>query len=165
LACVAMLALAPSAFAATDGGGGESLAETAPVARSLLAGLNRIRVEHRLTPLVANRRLAAAAREHSREMLAAGYFAHDSLDGTPFWRRVLRYYRRGSVGENLLWSAPDIHASTALEMWMASPPHTATILDPRWRDLGISVVRRAAVPGIYNGQTVTVVTADFGAPG
>jgi len=159
-----MLALAPSAFAATDGRGGDAAAETAPIGRSLLAGLNRIRVEHRLTPLVANRRLAAAAREHSREMLTEGYFAHDSRDGTPFWRRVLRYYRGASVGENLLWSAPEIHASTALEMWMASPPHTATILDPRWRELGVSVVRRAAVPGTYDGQTVTVVTADFGAP-
>jgi len=77
---------------------------------------------------------------------------------------VLRYYRGASVGENLLWSALDIHAGTALEMWMASPPHTATILDPRWRELGVSVGRRAAVPGRYDGQTVTVVTADFGAP-
>jgi uncharacterized protein YkwD len=45
---------------------------------------------------------------------------------------------------------------------MASPEHRANILDPRWRDLGVSALHVDAAPGVYQGLAVTIVTTDFG---
>jgi uncharacterized protein YkwD len=44
---------------------------------------------------------------------------------------------------------------------MNSPEHRANILDPNWREIGISA-QHAAAPGTYKGLEVTVITTDFG---
>jgi uncharacterized protein YkwD len=138
-----------------------------PLEAGVLRELNAIRTAHGLVPLRVNARLTDAAGEHSREMTAKGYFAHESADGSPFWRRVERYYAPGgaaywSVGENLLWSAPDMDAKRALDLWMASLHHRENILAPRWREIGIAAVHAHAAPGAFRGLDVTVVTTDFG---
>src|SRR5262249_55965020 len=74
------------------------------LAAGVLARLNRIRQSNGLAPLAVSPQLVAAARQHSVEMLADGYFGHDSQNGSPFWKRVWRYYGRAAVGENLLWA-------------------------------------------------------------
>jgi uncharacterized protein YkwD len=129
----------------------------------VLERLNRIRESHGLARLAPSRSLAAAARQHSAEMVADGYFAHDSFDGSPFWRRIERYYGSATVGENLLWGMPDVGAPQAVALWMHSPGHRAVILDGRWREVGIAAVHAAAAPGTFLGRPVTVITADFGA--
>src|SRR5205807_2858912 len=111
--------------------------------------------------------LSAAARQHSQQMAVDGYFAHESFDGSAFWKRVQRFYGQGrfgywSVGENLLWSSPDVDASGALQMWMNSPEHRANLLTPRWREIGLSAVHAVGASGVYHGLDVTIVTADFG---
>ena len=133
----------------------------------MLVRLNAIRTSHRLVPLRPNASLAAGAAAHSAEMLTEGYFAHDSFDGSPFWKRLSGYVhgaRSGywSVGENLLWSSPDIDATKALELWMASPEHRQNILTVRWREIGIAAIHADAAPGAYGGRAVTVITIDFG---
>ena len=133
----------------------------------VLSQLNAIRVKHSLQPLTRNARLGSAAAQHSREMGAAGYFEHESRDGTAFWKRIARWYGSAgygywSVGENLLWSSPNVDASGALELWMHSPEHRANILNPRWREIGISAEHFAAAPGTYKGLAVTIITTDFG---
>jgi uncharacterized protein YkwD len=133
----------------------------------VLQELNAIRREHGLVPLKINARLTAASVQHSRDMVARGYFKHESADGSAFWKRVQRYYAQGrygywSVGENLLWSSPDVDPSRALELWMESPEHRANILTAKWREIGISAVHAQAAPGTYNGLEVTVITTDFG---
>ena len=100
-------------------------------------------------------------------MEADGYFAHDSVDGTAFWRRIQVFYpstRFGywSVGENLLWSSPGVDAQKALTMWENSPEHRQNLLDPHWREIGISAVHASSAAGVYNGLPVTIVTTDFG---
>jgi uncharacterized protein YkwD len=50
-------------------------------------------------------------------------------------------------------------------MWMASPEHRRNVLDPMWRDVGISALHAPVAPGIFAGGPVTVVTADFGRRG
>jgi uncharacterized protein YkwD len=100
-------------------------------------------------------------------MGADGYFAHDSRDGTAFWKRIGRWYpasrsRYWAVGENLLWSSPDLSPATALDRWMASPEHRANILKPDWHEIGVSAVHVDAAPGAYAGRSVTIVTTDFG---
>src|SRR5438067_13544746 len=58
----------------------------------ILSQLNAVRRAHGLTMLRPSGSLAAAARSHSVEMVADGYFAHPSKDGSAFWLRVQSYY-------------------------------------------------------------------------
>jgi len=148
-------------------GGAQHGATVVRLESGVLVELNAIRTEHGLQPLRLNARLGAAAVQHSREMGSAGYFEHASLDGTSFWKRISRWYasagyRSWSVGENLLWSAPDVDAPGALDVWMHSPGHRANILNPRWREIGISALHFASAPGPYEGHEVTIITTDFG---
>jgi uncharacterized protein YkwD len=133
----------------------------------VLSDLNAIRAQHGLQPLKINARLTAAAAQHSKEMGTTGYFEHSSHDGTRFWKRIDHWYGRNgygywSVGENLLWSSPEIKPARALQLWMSSPEHRANILAARWREIGISAQHFAAAPGTYKGQEVTIITTDFG---
>jgi uncharacterized protein YkwD len=133
----------------------------------VLSDLNRIRVQHGLQPVKISARLTASAAQHSEEMGAGGYFEHNSQDGTEFWKRIDRFYGQNgygywSVGENLLWSSPNVDPAGALQLWMNSPEHRANILSPRWREIGISAVHFATAPGTYKGREVTIITTDFG---
>jgi len=135
--------------------------------QGVLQDINDLRRQHGLAPLRLSYSLSAAARQHSREMAARGYFSHDSANGSTFDRRIARYYpfsgrRYWSVGENLLWSSPDVDAGTALQMWWASPEHKKNMLTARWREIGLSAVHVGAAPGTYGGREVTIVTTDFG---
>ena len=133
----------------------------------VLVDMNRVRAEHGLRPLRLSSKLTAAATQHSREMGRRGYFSHDSANGQAFWRRIEGFYssdgyRSWSVGENLLWSSPDVDAAGALKLWMGSPEHRANLLKPEWREIGLSAVHTDGAPGAYRGLEVTIVTADFG---
>jgi uncharacterized protein YkwD len=133
----------------------------------VLVQLNAIRSSHGLVPLKLNPALSAAAKGHSSEMLADGYFAHNSEKGAPFWKRLTAYVGSAphggwSVGENLLWSSPEVDAVKALQLWMASPEHRHNILTARWREIGIAAIHADAAPGTYGGRPVTVITTDFG---
>jgi uncharacterized protein YkwD len=126
-----------------------------------------VRIQHGLLPLKLSRPLSAAALQHAHEMAEDGYFSHDSADGSAFWKRVQRYYGSNgfglwSVGENLLWSSPNVDATGAIKMWMESPEHRANLLTPRWREIGLAAVHQAGAPGAYHGLDVTIVAADFG---
>jgi uncharacterized protein YkwD len=142
-------------------GGASSLAS------EVVAELNTLRRQRGLAPLRLSPALSAAAAAHSREMAANGYFDHDSADGSPFWKRVERFYpvanaRLWALGENLLWSSPGVDAPGAIQMWLESPEHKKNMLDPRWREIGLSALHFAAAPGVYKGLEVTLVTADVG---
>jgi uncharacterized protein YkwD len=133
----------------------------------VLQQLNTIRRQHGLVPLKLSARLTAAATQHSREMGADGYFEHNSNDGTAFWKRIGHWYASSgygywSVGENLLWSSPDVDPAGAMQLWMNSPEHRANILTARWREIGVSAVHLSNAPGTYHGLEVTIITTDFG---
>lgn len=133
----------------------------------LLGQLNEIRAQHGLVPLRLSARLTAAAAEHSDQMATDGFFEHDSADGTAFWKRIGHWYGAGgysfwSVGENLLWSSPQVDPAGALKLWMDSPEHRANILTARWREIGVSALHLADAPGVYHGLEVTIITTDFG---
>jgi uncharacterized protein YkwD len=135
--------------------------------QGVLASINQFRHDHNLAPLRLSSRLAAAARSHSTEMAERGYFSHNSANGTSFDKRIARFYSLGgkrywSVGENLLWSSPDVDPSGALNMWLNSPPHKKILLTARWREIGLAAVHTSSAPGTYGGREVTIVTADFG---
>jgi uncharacterized protein YkwD len=138
-----------------------------PLESGVLVDINAFRRAHHLTPLKLNAKLGQAAMQHTREMAADGYFAHESHDGALFWKRIQSFYgsspwRYWSVGENLLWSSPDVTASKALQMWLKSPEHRANLMNPHWREIGVAAVHVDDAPGVYNGLAVTIVTTDFG---
>jgi uncharacterized protein YkwD len=164
LCTVAVAQAAPTAPATSSAAG---MTRSMQLENDLLAQLNAVRRAHDLVPLKLSAPLSKAAAEHSREMGLVGYFQHDSAGGAAFWKRIERYYpaqgqRYWSVGENLLWSAPDVDGPGALKLWMASPEHRANILTPRWREIGVAAVAVPSAPGTYDGADVTIVTTDFG---
>jgi uncharacterized protein YkwD len=158
---------APAAARASRANLSSSRSATAALDLGVLEQLNTIRSEHGLTPLTLSPSLSDAARAHSDEMLAGGYFAHDSSNGSPFWKRIKAFYPQShfgywSVGENLYWSSGASSATQSMNAWMASPEHRANILDPAWRQIGIAAVSSPDAPGTYAGLGVTVITTDFG---
>ena len=166
IALVASLAVLVSPAAATSSTSRGTVALSS-LESGVLQQLNTIRVQHGLVPLKLSARLTASSGQHSREMSADGYFAHTSHDGTAFWKRISRWYgqnhfRYWSVGENLLWSSPEVDPAGALQLWMSSPEHRANILTARWREIGISALHVSAAPGAYKGLEVTIITTDFG---
>jgi len=170
----AVVVLAAATVFAAPAGAGERRA--APVRnvtasnaleRGVLAEINVLRKRPALVALRLSSRLDSAANAHSLAMARRGFFAHESADGTSFWRRVERYYgSKGypywSVGENLLWSSPDVDPAGALKMWLNSPPHRKNLLTARWREVGLAAVHVQVAPGVFNGLEVTILTADFG---
>jgi len=135
--------------------------------QGVVADINAFRTAHDLAPLRVSASLTMAARNHSLQMETDGYFAHNSYDGTLFWKRIQSFYPSRSfgfwsVGENLLWSSPDVTPAKALRLWLASPEHRANLMNPRWREIGVAAVHEAAAPGVYHGRVVTIVTTDFG---
>jgi uncharacterized protein YkwD len=131
----------------------------------LIGRINAARAAHGLPRLRPSARLRAAASSHSREMLQRGYFDHASADGTSVVRRIKRYYRSATsaVGEALLWWSPDVDAVYAVQQWLSDPPHRAVLLDPAFREIGVSAVHATAAGGTFGGAPATVITADFGA--
>jgi uncharacterized protein YkwD len=167
----AVLAVALAAVAAAAPGA--SAAPRVPAASlsslesNVLVDINVFRSQHHLARLRLNTALTRAAREHSSQMATKGYFAHSSADGSAFWQRIQAFYDSSrwqfwSVGENLLWSSPDVDAGGALKLWLASPEHRENLLSPKWREIGVSAVHVAHAPGTFAGRDVTIVTTDFG---
>jgi uncharacterized protein YkwD len=145
----------------------EPVNEQAALDSGLLREINAVRSEHGLKTLTLSAKLSAAAAQHTREMGEDGYFDHESYDKTPFWKRIEHWYRsKGwhswSVGENLLYSSPDVTVTDGIDLWMNSPPHRANLLSRSWREIGISSIHFDAAPGEFGGDPVTIVTADFG---
>ena len=133
----------------------------------LLGQINAMRARHGLRRLRLSPGLTAAASQHSASMAQKGYFAHESADGSSFFKRIASYYTyrgysRWSAGENILYSTPDIESGAALRLWMNSPEHRANLLSRSWREIGLGAFHSSDAPGVYNGDAVTVVTADFG---
>jgi uncharacterized protein YkwD len=162
-ALLAVLVVPPSVSAGRSSG----VARVSRLDSALLVQVNAFRAAHGLLPLRVAPSLRAAAIVHSSQMARLGYFSHDSANGGSFSNRIATYYsargyRSWTVGENLLWASPDVGAARALKLWLASPPHRANLLNPRWREIGLSAVHAGRAPGVYGNSPTTIVTADFG---
>ena len=162
LACPAVLR--PSA--ATGASAAKVVQRVPTLEERLVTAINELRVARGLVPLRLNRQLASTAAEHSLSMAEQGYFEHSSPTGTPFWFRIeTKYSPRGGywrVGENLAWASPRMTAKLALDLWLKSPEHRKNMLNAAWRDIGIGGVYVHPAPGVFQGLSATIVTADFG---
>lgn len=133
----------------------------------ILAEINHVRAVRGLAALRAAVGLCSSASAHSREMLAHGYFDHESFGGGAFWQRIKRYYpsagyHRWLVGEALLWVSPTVDAKAAVRDWLDDPEHRRILLGSTWRDIGVSALHATSAPGAFENLELTVVTADFG---
>jgi uncharacterized protein YkwD/uncharacterized membrane protein required for colicin V production len=104
----------------------------------MLKLLNDERTQAGLAPLKPDAQLTEAARAHSRDMLAKGYFAHRNNEGKgPADRVSAAGVRFAVAGENLAL-APTV--DIAHQGLMKSPGHRENIMSPQYHRVGIGVV-------------------------
>jgi uncharacterized protein YkwD len=165
-AAVAIAGVSVNALpAAVHGSGSRNVLTAMPTLDgSIVAGINAARTGRGLPRLRVSPRLQSAARSHSLDMARHGFFSHDSGNGTPAGARLTRFYGPAAkIGEALLEWSPDVTAGEAVQAWLSSPEHRAILLDPEFRELGVSAVHATASGGEFHGSEITLVTADFGA--
>ena len=125
----------------------------------VLVLLDHIRVQHGLPGFVASTALRGAAREHSADMLAHGYFAHNA-PGDPFDSRIRRYLASPLVGENIAWGTGSYGTPAGLvSLWMHSPEHRHIILMPSLHRIGLGI----ATGSFQGSRDAVMATADFAA--
>jgi uncharacterized protein YkwD len=165
-ALAALAVAAPSASAAGACDAANASASTASkraLVRATLCVLNAERQRHRLRPLRLNRRLAAAARRHSRAMARKRFFSHTSPSGSTFIDRIrhtgyLSGARRWFIGENIAYGSGSSSSPRSIgTAWMNSPPHRANILSSSFSSIGIGIAS-----GTPSGGAGGTYTTDFG---
>ena len=119
--------------------------------------LNAIRHEHGLGTLTSSTALRKAARSHSSDMLARGYFEHNSPNEA-FDVRIRRFLKSPLVGENIAWGTGSYGSAEGIvKLWMHSPPHRHIILMGSLHRVGLGIAT-----GSFKGSRGAVMTtADF----
>lgn len=115
--------------------------------KSILEYTNEERIRNGLKPLRSSGALGFLAKNHSEHMCKAGKLAHESDTFPEGWRKfVQRMTMIGvkSSGENIalrtVGADKDAWAKSVVkELWMKSPPHKKSILEPTHRYLGVGV--------------------------
>lgn len=135
----------------------------ADVTRLALVNLtNQTRVAEGLAPLRENTTLEKAAQAKAQDILAKGYFAHQSPDGkTPWYWFLQAGYKYLYAGENL--AIDFVESTDVVQAWLASPGHRANIENKNYRDIGIAVVT-GKFGGDASGPDRIVVVQLFGNP-
>ncbi len=157
------VAASPGACAAANSSPAD--AGPAQLEHTVLCLVNRERAARGLSRLRSNDRLDRAARGHSRHMVSANFFSHDSPGGASVLDRVKsRGYRSSGglmVGENIAWGSGS-YATPAeiVEGWMNSAGHRANILHRGFREIGVGVAEGAPRP--VRGMPAATYTTDFG---
>ncbi len=115
-----------------------------------------------------NANLRGAALEHSTDMLARDYFAHDTPEGvTPFERMRNAGYMFTAAGENLAWrgttgtldvvqTVDDQHEDLFVDEGIPDRGHRITMLNELFREVGISIVT-----GAFTRDDGTVFTSSM----
>ena len=151
VACLMMIVVATPAPAAAK-------ARMGKAERAVVKRINNQRAKHALPGLSVSSRLAKAADAHSRDMVRAGFFAHNSSNGRSTYDRVRSYRRSTYVGETIGYipTAGNPSPRAIVRMWMQSAPHRSTLLTRRLRRVGVAKRR-----GRLFGQRVVVWTLDL----
>ena len=160
-AVAALLLLAQPARGACAGAETPIASATTGSASSAVRCLvNSARVARGRRPLNVDARLRSAARQHARDMVRLRYFAHTSPDGGgPVARAVRRGFGAGVrwVGENLAWATGRATPRRVVGWWLESPSHRATMLDGRFRVMGVAAATGTPHDGPGGGSTFATV--------
>jgi uncharacterized protein YkwD len=107
----------------------------------MVQAMNQDRGANGLGGLGWDDQLYRLAQAHAQEIAASGYLWHSDLAGMINTPWMADWW---SLGENLLVAGPGTNAFTAEDMWMASGPHRANILNGGFNRVGVGVVTDGA---------------------
>ncbi len=125
---------------------------------NIISLTNASRSEMQLSSLAENNILDKAAQAKADDMLAKGYFSHNTPDGkTPWDFIVAAGYNYLSAGENLAVNFTE--AESVEQAWMNSPGHRANIVNRNYEEIGIGIAQ-----GQYQGHEAIFVVQMFGTP-
>ncbi|MEB3983375.1 CAP domain-containing protein [Mycobacterium sp. 663a-19] len=123
---------------------------------AVYSGISRLR--QTCGPIGDDPRLAASAQRHANDMLANGVSGHIGSDGSSPRARIADagYPTTGATGEIVYWGTGSAATpSSAVDLWMGSPPHRAIILNCTFTTAGFATAS--------DGNKMTVV-GDFASP-
>ena len=136
-------------FARTTSG----LRDAERIRAEMLAEVNAVRRKAGAPPLRLNPDLEQSAQAHAEDMLARGYFAHQSPSGTTVRERSRKAgYDWRTIGENIAEGQKSVQEVMAT--WMSSPGHRQNILNPDFKDLGIGLAAGKSKNGEYRVEWV-----------
>jgi uncharacterized protein YkwD len=140
----------PSSPSASPAPGGNAAFEA-----EVVTIVNQERVRAGCPEVTVDDRLTAAARGHSADMAARGYFSHTTPEGVEFATRITAAgYRWSSAGENI--AKGQRTPQDVMTAWMNSAGHKANILNCGFRNLGVGVAADATGTLLW--------TQDFASP-
>lgn len=130
------------------------------VAEKVLAQTNIQRYNNGLLPpLISNSNLSLAAKAKAEDMFKNQYFEHVSPSGVNVGQLVKSFgYDYLVTGENLILGN-FASEQELVQNWMDSPGHRANILNTRFTEIGVAVVK-----GTYQGKTAWIGVQEFGLP-
>ncbi|PIS38944.1 MAG: hypothetical protein COT34_01075 [Candidatus Nealsonbacteria bacterium CG08_land_8_20_14_0_20_43_11] len=109
-----------------------------------------------LAVLKENPLLDQAAYQKAKDMLEKGYFSHKSPEGKSSWQWIKEVnYDYQYAGENLAIGFLD--SEEVYQAWFSSPTHKTNLLNPRYSEIGIAVLK-----GDFQGSETYVVVQLFG---
>ena len=112
-----------------------------------------------LPALKENTKLDEAAAAKANDMFKNQYFEHVSPSGVDPGKLVQSYgYDYIVAGENLILGNFGSEQEVVQD-WMNSPGHRANILNNRYVEIGVSIIK-----GTYQGHTVWIGVQEFGSP-
>jgi uncharacterized protein YkwD len=124
------------------------LRDPTAVRKEMLARVNAIRKKAGLGSLRLNSDLEKAAQRHAEDMLARGYFSHESPSGTTVRERSRKAgYDWAAIGENIAFGQTSV--DEVIETWMDSPGHRKNILGRHFNELGIGLALGKGQDGKY----------------
>lgn len=96
-------------------------------------------------PLLFDCRLWRAAKLHSEDMVANGYYSHYSQDGSSPWDRSAAQGIAAS-GENILWTYTSMGGPDgALDGWQGSDGHCNNMMNPAKRLFGVGMTLKNGI--------------------
>jgi len=125
----------------------------------IITETNQRRIAHGLTPFTEHTKLNESARAKIEDMFTQAYFAHLSPNGEDAGDLALQTgYTFIVIGENLALGnfAND---NDIVQAWMDSPGHRENILNPRYTEIGVGVMR-----GVFEGKTTWLAVQHFARP-
>ena len=114
--------------------------------RALRCVVNQERARHGLGRLRPQADLGEAARDHARDMVERGYFAHERPGSTLRSRLRAAGWTGSAAAEALAWGCGGLGVPEAvLDGWLASPPHREIVLG-RYGRAGVGLAVGAPYP-------------------
>ena len=142
---LALLLLQPLGSTARAASAAPSPEDLAPLESGLHTAINEVRAAQGLLRLQRDPSLDAVAREHSEDMAARHYLAHETPEGLDPPQRMKRAGVSGYslAGENVGTTTRSDPNREIVDAWMASPVHRDNVLAPVFNSTGVGIARSA----------------------